>query len=136
MIESNPPPTMLCEAEPGWLAESPAGALPTARKGGILVVDDQPTLRRLLGIGLREEGFAVWLAANGREALDVYRCHRGVIDVGLLDIHMPDLDGPQNMPALRKLSPQICCCFLTGDLDYYTEAKLRNFGPAALLHNP
>src|SRR5437879_4226089 len=95
MIDSNLQNSMLSVAEPERLAESPAGAVATARACGILIVDDQAHVRDVLSIGLRQEGFAVWLAANGREAFDLYRCRRADIDVVLLDMHMPVLNGPQ-----------------------------------------
>jgi CheY-like chemotaxis protein len=125
MMESNPQNSMPSLAEPGRLAESPAGALRTSRKCGILVVDDQEHLRGMLRIGLRQAGFSVWLAANGREALDLYRSYRAVIDVVLLDVHMPDLDGPQTLAELQRLSPQIRCCFLSADFGSYTEDELQ-----------
>jgi CheY-like chemotaxis protein len=136
MIASNPQNSMPCVAEPGRLAESLTGAQATARECGVLVVDDQACLRDMLSLGLRQEGFAVWLAANGREAFDLYRRHGEVIDVVLLDMHMPDLDGPQTLAALQQLGPQIRCCFLSADLGSYTEDRLRSLGAAAVLHKP
>src|SRR5438067_3173322 len=136
MIASNPRNAMPCVAEPGRLPESLAGALATSRAWGVLVVDDQACLRNMLSIALRQEGFAVWLAANGWEALDVYRCHGELIDVVVLDIHMPVLDGPQTLAALQKLGPQIRCCFLSADLGSYTEDRLRSLGAAAVLQKP
>jgi CheY-like chemotaxis protein len=47
----------------------------------------------------------VWLAAGGQEALDLYQRHREAIDVVLLDVRMPGLDGPQTLAALRALNP-------------------------------
>jgi CheY-like chemotaxis protein len=136
MIQSNPPKSMPCVAEPGPLAESPADALASSRQYGILVVDDEASLREMLYIGLEQEGFAVWLAANGREAFEVYRCQRAAIDVVVLDIQMPELNGPQTLAGLQNLSPQIRCCFLSADFESYTEDKLRSLGAAAVLRKP
>jgi CheY-like chemotaxis protein len=44
--------------------------------------------------GLERDGFDVWLAANGWEAIHLYRKHRDSIDVVLLDVRMPGLDEP------------------------------------------
>jgi hypothetical protein len=38
---------------------------------------------------------------------------------------MPDLDGPQTLAGLQRLSPQIRCCFLSADFGSYTEDELR-----------
>jgi CheY-like chemotaxis protein len=136
MIQANPPKSMPCVAEPGPLAVSPADALASSRQCGILVVDDEEFLRDMLNIGLREEGFAVWLAANGREAFEVYQSRRAAIDVVVLDMHMPDQNGPQTLAELQNLSPQIRCCFLSADFESYTEDRLRSLGAAAVLHKP
>jgi CheY-like chemotaxis protein len=136
MLEANAQSSVLSVAEPGRREELPAGALAVSRKYGILVVDDQADLRAMLRIALREEGFAVWLAANGREAFDLYRSHRKMIDVVLLDVNMPDLNGPQTLAALQELDPQIRCCFLSADFDSYTEDRLRGLGAAAVLQKP
>src|SRR5207302_8657366 len=119
-IESNPRNSVLAVAELGRLAVLPAGAVASSRACGILVVEDQACLRDMLSIGLRQDGFAVWLAANGREAFDLYRCHHETIDVVLMDVHMPGLDGPQTLAVLQVLNPQIRCCFLSGDFGSYT----------------
>ena len=79
--------SVLSVAEPGRRQELSAGVPAVSRKYGILVVDDQADLRAMLRIALEEEDFAVWLAGNGREAFDVYRSDRKMIDVVLLDIN-------------------------------------------------
>jgi CheY-like chemotaxis protein len=106
------------------------------RPCGVLVVDDEACIRKLLEAGLRQEGLAVWLAASGQEALDLYRRHRDAIDVVLLDVRMPGLDGPQTLAALQELNPQVCCCFMSGGLGSYTGEGLRDLGAAAVLPKP
>jgi DNA-binding response OmpR family regulator len=86
--------------------------------------------------GLRQHGFAVWLAADGREALDVYRSHCETIDVALLDVCMPVLNGPQTLAALREMNTQIRCCFMTGGSSCYTEQDLHRLGADAVFQKP
>jgi DNA-binding response OmpR family regulator len=107
-----------------------------ARTYGILVADDDEGVRRLLEIGLRQQGFAVWPAASGPEALDLYRRYRPAIDVVLLDVRMPAPDGPQTLVALREQNPWVRCLFMSGDLGRYTEWELENLGAAAVLQKP
>jgi DNA-binding response OmpR family regulator len=57
----------------------------------VLVVDDDPAIRGLLSDALREEGYAVDLAAHGREALEAMRARRPATVV--LDLMMPVMDG-------------------------------------------
>lgn len=60
-------------------------------KGRILVVDDVPALRRLVGEMLKENGHTVASAGSGEEALALAR--RMSLDLIILDITMPDMDG-------------------------------------------
>lgn len=69
-------------------------------RGQVLVVDDDPAIRRSLERGLRLAGFAVALAGGGQPALAHVR--REPTDVVVLDISMPDLDGIQVCRALRE----------------------------------
>jgi DNA-binding response OmpR family regulator len=57
----------------------------------VLVVDDDPAIRGLVGDALRSEGYAVDLAAHGREALEAMRARRPSTVV--LDLMMPVMDG-------------------------------------------
>ncbi|MGW1496438.1 response regulator transcription factor [Streptomyces sp. NPDC002402] len=68
-------------------------------RGRVLVVDDDPAIRRSLERGLRLAGFAVALAEGGRLALD--HVQQQPTDVVVLDISMPDLDGIQVCRTLR-----------------------------------
>ena len=66
----------------------------------ILVVDDEPNIVELARLYLRNEGFAVEEASNGREALEKVRTiHPNLV---LLDIMMPELDGFEVCRQLRK----------------------------------
>lgn len=57
----------------------------------VLVVDDEPAFREGLRQALKQEGFVVHLAADGEEALEVYRAHRP--DLVLLDVMLPRMSG-------------------------------------------
>jgi len=111
-------------------------SLVTARTYGILVADDEEDMRDLLHDRLRQEGFSVWLAADGREALDLYRDHCETIDVALLDVCMPGLDGPQTLAAIQEITPQVRCCFMSGYLGDGFEEKLRDLGAAKVFAKP
>jgi two-component system KDP operon response regulator KdpE len=68
----------------------------------VLVVDDDATLRRTLGIGLRAEDHEVLIAADGRSALQALREDKP--DVVVLDLGLPDLSGVEVLRQLRAWS--------------------------------
>jgi CheY-like chemotaxis protein len=108
-----------------------------AAKSGILVVDDEPAIRRLLQTALRQHGFfAVWTAADGRQAVEIYRRHRQDIGLVLLDVQMPVLDGPRTLAVLQRINPQVCCCFMSGHTGAYTEAELQERGGLYVFAKP
>jgi CheY-like chemotaxis protein len=119
-----------------WPAESLGAPLATPRQYGILIADDEGCVRSVLNLGMRQRGFAVWLAADGREALDLYQRYRETIDVVLLDVQMPGVDGPRTLAALQALNPRVRCCFMSGDLGAYTEEWLRDLGAVAVIPKP
>lgn len=103
---------------------------------GLLVAEDEREVRDALAWALEREGFSVWLAADGLDALDLYRAHCETIDVALLDVRMPCLDGPATLASLQKLTPEIACCFMSGDLGNYSDAGLRTQGAQAVVRKP
>jgi CheY-like chemotaxis protein len=99
-------------------------------------VDDDELLRRLLDVVLRQSGFEVWPAASGREAVELLRAHRRDIALALIDVHMPEVDGPATLEALRALDPSLCGCFITADWAPYTIDDLFARGACLVFHKP
>jgi CheY-like chemotaxis protein len=85
---------------------------------------------------MRSHGFAIWLAANGVAAVDLYRRYRDAIDVVLLDVRMPVRDGPETLAAPRELDPHVCFSFMSGDTGKYTEENLIALGASAVFTKP
>jgi CheY-like chemotaxis protein len=106
------------------------------RKPGVLIVDDDDAVRALLDVGLRQHGFVVWLAADGLEALRIYQGKGPEIDLVLLDVRMPAMDGPQTLAALSQLNPQIRSCFMTGQAGSYSQDELLKLGAAHVFAKP
>jgi two-component system response regulator ResD len=73
-----------------------------ASRGHILVVDDERSIRRLLHMYLTDAGYTVTEAADGREALAQIR--QGGIDLVLLDLMLPEIDGFEVTRRLRDLA--------------------------------
>jgi CheY-like chemotaxis protein len=98
----------------------------------ILVVDDEAAVRRALATMLAHHGYDPLPAADGAEAIEVYRVRAGGVAAVVLDVRMPGLDGPATLEALRALDPALPCVFLTGDPGGYSAADLRARGAAVL----
>ncbi|MHC9084157.1 response regulator [Luteimonas sp. RIT-PG2_3] len=84
----------MSRTEPG---ETPATPSAPAH---VLVVDDEPQIRRFLDISLRAQGYRVALAATGEEGLAALAMHGA--DLVILDIGLPDRDGHDVLRALRQ----------------------------------
>ena len=68
----------------------------------ILLVEDDPSIREVTAIGLRNAGFTVETAGDGREGLD--RFEREAFDLVLLDVMLPRMDGLEVARAIRRTS--------------------------------
>lgn len=68
----------------------------------VLVIDDEPQIRKFLDISLRAQGYVVLLAEDGRSGLDALAT-RGA-DLVILDLGLPDMDGHDVLRALREWS--------------------------------
>jgi two-component system cell cycle sensor histidine kinase/response regulator CckA len=99
-----------------------------ARAPGILIIDDDPMLLRLLDTALSRRGFRVWAGPSGQAGLELYRRHQDDIDLVLLDVCMPGLDGPATLRRLREVNPGVRACLMSGHAGAYSAADLRGLG--------
>ena len=80
--------------------------------GTVLLVDDEPHIRKFVGLILKQLGASKILeAANGEEALAIYAVEHP--DLVLLDVNMPILDGIQTLKKLREIDPDCVVIMLT-----------------------
>ena len=82
--------------------------------GGVLFVDDEPLLRDLGRDALEDMGFTVLIAVDGRDAAEVYQARAAEIDLVLLDLTMPRMDGGEALAALRQLNPDVRVVLASG----------------------
>src|SRR5262245_7085241 len=85
---------------------------PRQRNSRILIADNMGLTLALLRIELEPRGFSVWVATDGAHARDVYRENHELIDLVLLDVELPLLDGPQTLAALQAINPRVLACFM------------------------
>ncbi|NMG46270.1 response regulator [Aromatoleum toluvorans] len=81
-------------------------------KGHILIVDDESLYRQLLTSRLGRAGYRLSEAADGEAALEC--AQRGGVDLALVDIKMPGIDGVEVLKRLKAFDPQVEVVILTG----------------------
>jgi CheY-like chemotaxis protein len=80
-------------------------AAPVRPRSRVLVVDDEPVVRRVLQRILERDGHQVTLAGCGQEAIDLFAGRWKDIDVVVLDMMLPDLDGREILRRMREVNP-------------------------------
>lgn len=101
----------------------------------VILIDDDPALRGTLVDVLVEAGYAVRVAASGREGLDLFA--RQPSDVVVTDIYMPDMDGIELIRALRDrdlVTPILAMSGKQGDASFLDAA--REFGATWVIRKP
>ncbi len=83
-------------------------------KGTILLVDDEESLIALGARMLEHLGFTVLTAADGLQAVDLYRERGKEIDLVLMDLTMPNMDGAEAFGELRRLNPDVRVILASG----------------------
>jgi len=98
------------------------------RGGGetVLVADDEPSIRQITRQILESFGYRVLLAANGIEAVDIYRQNPGEIAAVLTDMMMPEMDGTETIRTLAMLDPEVRIIAASGISDKGRLAKEEN----------
>jgi two-component system, cell cycle sensor histidine kinase and response regulator CckA len=96
-------------------------AVPALHNATILLVEDDPTIRRLVFEVLEDAGYTVVVAAQGQAALDLSQRHAGGIDLVLTDVRMPGINGYDLVQRLRELRPATQVLFMSA---YHDDARL------------
>ncbi len=93
---------------------TPATTRMPPSSGTILIVDDEPMVRLVVGRLLEEWDFRVLEADNGRTALHIARDFKGALSLVITDLVMPYMDGAEFAQAFRLLHPEVPILFMTG----------------------
>src|SRR2546429_3088525 len=109
----------------------PTGA---RRPPRILVVDDERSMRELLAIVLRREGYEVLLADNGRAAVEVLE--RESVDLLISDIKMPDLSGVEVLRAAKRIDQDILGIMITAFASTDSAVEAMRLGACDYLSKP
>jgi two-component system, NtrC family, response regulator PilR len=115
-------------------ATQPTVPATDSRPPRILVVDDERSMRELLAIVLRREGYEVLLAENGRAAIDLLE--REPVDLLISDIKMPDLSGVDVLRAAKKIDQDILGIMITAFASTDTAVEAMRLGACDYLSKP
>jgi CheY-like chemotaxis protein len=105
-------------------------------QGTVLLVDDEETIRALGARMLQRLGFRVLTAADGREALDIFRASKDEIALTILDLTMPHMGGEEAFREIRALSPEARVIISSGYTENETVARFAGKGIAGFIQKP
>ncbi|HTY59902.1 MAG TPA: PAS domain S-box protein [Bacteroidota bacterium] len=102
----------------------------------ILVVDDEETIRFLVRDILEEIGYNVLAAADGYQAVEMYRNRESEIDLVILDMTMPGMGGRETFEKLKELNPRVRAVLSTGYSEDERARQMLAMGVKAFVQKP
>ena len=124
------PEKIEARSEPIQIEEFPGGT------ETILLVDDEEIIRNMVKRMLEKFGYNVLIAANGQEALTYYKESKDPIDLTIIDVIMPEMDGRQTFRKLKKINSEIKVLLSSGgDVDVDPK-KLHKDGIQGFIQKP
>jgi two-component system, cell cycle sensor histidine kinase and response regulator CckA len=122
--------------------ESKPAAIPMAEtqtlegKETILLVDDEELVRLVARAVLGYRGYHIVEAIHGLDAVEKYRAQPGKIDLVLMDLHMPKMNGWDALARIREINPSAQVVMLSGGSTDDLPDSLKKLGAAAILQKP
>ena len=105
-----------------------------AKKGSILVVDDEEVMRDVLDSLLTSEGYQVELAKTGEEGLDKFQ--QRAFDLVLLDVSMPGMGGLRTLEEILKLDAEAVITMITAYATFDTAIAAMQRGAFTVIAKP
>lgn len=124
------PATMTPEIEE---SDTSLPELPIGHGETVLVVDDEASIRDIAEQTLELFGYRSRLADGGPQAVEIFREHGAEIDLVMLDMLMPGMDGRKTLAALREIDPRVRVVLTSG---LSIEERVADLDVAAFLPKP
>jgi two-component system, cell cycle sensor histidine kinase and response regulator CckA len=105
-------------------------------KETILVVEDEPGVRKLASESLRAGGYRILEAAEGSDALNIVSAHPGKIDILLTHMVMAGMSGAELAETLKKIRPEIRVIYMSGYAEFSGKNGERTPEAARVLQKP
>src|SRR5687767_12917327 len=112
---------------PGYA--TPAGSGSISR---VLVVDDERSMRELLSIVLKRDGYEVLVADDGARAIQMLKKQR--VDILITDIRMPQMGGVDVLREAKRIDPEIISIVMTAFASTDTAVEALRLGAADYVH--
>jgi len=103
-------------------------------KDKILIADDEKSMRELLDIMLKKEGYKLTLASNGEEVIKLIE--KDIFDLALVDIRMPRQDGISVLKKIKTVSPETIVIMMTAFASADTAIKAMKEGAYDYITKP
>ena len=115
-----------CAQAPAKTAAPAAARAESRSPRTILIADDEAIIRNILLRTLQMHGFTVLVAQNGAEAVELFQAHQETVDLVLLDVMMPKLDGVRAHERIHALRPDTKVIFMSGHATAQAEDIIRS----------
>jgi len=104
------------------------------RKGNILIVDDDPSIRKVMAAILEEKGYKVDTAETGKIAIQ--KSKTKFYNLALLDIRLPDMEGTELLTQMKQTTPPMIKIMVTGYPSLQNAVEALNKGAHAFIIKP
>jgi nitrogen-specific signal transduction histidine kinase/ActR/RegA family two-component response regulator len=105
-------------------------------QGHIMLVEDEEIVRDVTSIAIRKLGYHVTAFENGFDAIDFYRDHASNIDLAILDMVMPKINGLALFKKLKAINKDLKAIIMSGYTGHHTPEQALEAGVITLLQKP
>ena len=105
-------------------------------RGTVLVVENEQLMLGLIERVFLQHGYQVLAAADGEEAIEVYRLHKLEIDVVMLDVGLPKVNGVDVLYKMKSENPHVRVIIVSGFLAPELRTKMQQAGVQHFIDKP
>lgn len=92
----------------------------------VLVVEDDPTVAEITCRMVREAGYRAECVRSGKQAVDLAAAPSSIVDLFIIDLHLPDMPGARVAQRVQQLQPAAAIVFTSGYPSYRLPAELES----------